>query len=86
VFVVAVLAWALWFLDRRARASVTTTGTAADGVATPRSPLFTGVIVLSVLAVVATTVEVVLIGHSGAEATWSKVGATTPTGGEGGDG
>ncbi len=79
VFVVAVLAWALWFLDRRARASAT--GTAADGVATRRSPLLTAVIVLSVLAVVATTVEVVLIGHSGAEATWSKVGATTPTGG-----
>jgi uncharacterized membrane protein len=85
VFVVAVLAWALWFLDRRARASVTTTGTAAGGAATPRSPLLTAVIVLSVLAVVATTVQVVRIGHSGAEATWSKVGATTPTGGEGGD-
>jgi len=81
VFVVAVLAWALWFLDRRARASDTATGTAADGAATRRSPLLTAVIVLSVLAVVATTVEVVLIGHSGAEATWSKVGATTPTGG-----
>ena len=86
VFVVAVLAWALWFLDRRARAAVATRGaTAADGAAVPRSPLLTAVIVLSVLAVVATTVQVVRIGHSGAQATWSKVGATTPTGGEGGD-
>ncbi|MFL6175966.1 MAG: DUF2231 domain-containing protein [Ornithinibacter sp.] len=87
VFLVAVLAWVLWFLDRRARATAATGTTAADGVpaAPPRSALLTGVIVLSVLAVLATTVQVVRIGHSGAEASWSKVGATTPTGGEGGD-
>ena len=85
VFLVAALAWALWFLDRRARAAVDTTSTTADRAATPRSPLLTAVIVLSVLAVVACTVQVVRIGHSGASASWSKVGATTPTGGEGGD-
>ena len=81
--VVTVLAWALWFLDRRARATVTATSTSADGTpaAAPRSGLLTAVIVLSVLAVLATTVQVVRIGHSGAEASWSKVGATTPTGG-----
>ncbi len=83
VIVLAVLAWALWFLDRRARATVTATSTSADGTpaAAPRSGLLTAVIVLSVLAVLATTVQVVRIGHSGAEASWSKVGATTPTGG-----
>jgi uncharacterized membrane protein len=85
VFLVAALAWALWFLDRRARAAVDTTSTTADRAATPRSPLLTAVIVLSVLAVVACTVQVVRIGHSGASASWSKVGATAPTGGEGGD-
>ncbi len=84
VFLVAVLAWVLWFLDRRARAA-TPAATTGDGApaSAPRSGLFTAVIVLSVLAVVATTVQVVRIGHSGAEASWSKVGATTPTGGEG---
>ncbi len=83
VLVVAILAWALWFLDRRARAAVAGAQVGADGTrpTTPRSALLTAVIVLSVLAVVATTVQVVRIGHSGAEASWSKVGATTPTGG-----
>ncbi len=86
VFLVAVLAWVLWFLDRRARAA-THAAASADGTpaTAPRSALLTAVMVLSVLAVVATTVQVVRIGHSGAEASWSKVGATTPTGGEGGD-
>ena len=90
---VTVLAWALWFLDRRARATVATAGSASAGsasdgtpAAAPRSALLTAVIVLSVLCVLATTVQVVRIGHSGASATWSDVGATTPSGGgEGGD-
>ncbi len=84
--VVTVLAWALWFLDRRARAAVATTSSADGTPATaPRSALLTAVIVLSVLSVVATTVQVVRIGHSGAQASWSTVGATTPTGGGGDD-
>jgi len=82
VIVLAVLAWALWFLDRRAQAAV---GSAAsDGTAAPpaRSGLLTAVVVLSVISVLATTVQVVRIGHSGASASWSDVGAkTVPAGG-----
>jgi len=90
VLLVTILAWALWFLDRRVGASTATAATAGVGAdvtraTAPRSGLLTAVIVLSVLSVVATTVQVVRIGHSGATATWSKVGATTPKGGEGGD-
>ena len=83
---VTVLAWALWFLDRRARAAVATGDAAADGsrATAPRSALLTAVIVLSVLSVLATTVQVVRIGHSGASASWSDVGATPAGGGEGG--
>ncbi|HOT57280.1 MAG TPA: hypothetical protein PLU20_02250 [Ornithinibacter sp.] len=86
VIVLAILAWALWFLDRRAQAAVTTGADASDaahGTGTAaRSPLLTVVIVLSVISVLATTVQVVRIGHSGASASWSDVGAkTVPAGG-----
>ncbi len=96
VLVLAVLAWALWFLDRRARATVaasttdarSTTGSAAPGAhsaTAPRSGLLTAVIVLSVVSVLATTVQVVRIGHSGAAASWSDVGAKTVPAGSGDD-
>jgi uncharacterized membrane protein len=86
VLTLAILAWALWFLDRRARAAVGTGTAASDGThtaATPaRSGLLTAVIVLSVLSVLATSVQVIRIGHSGASASWSEVGAkTVPAGG-----
>ena len=92
VLVLAVLAWALWFLDRRARAAVATTdagpttASAARGAHAPatvaRPGLLTAVIVLSVLSVLATTVQVIRIGHSGASASWSDVGAkSVPAGG-----
>ena len=88
VLLVAILAWALWFLDRRAQAAVAGAPAGADGTrpTPPRSALLTAVIVLSVIAVVATTVQVVRIGHSGASASWSDVGATTPAGGDDGGG
>ncbi len=89
VIVLAVLAWALWFLDRRAQAAVATGAGASDGAhaaaAPARTPLLTVVIVLSVLSVLATTVQVVRIGHSGASASWSDVGATTVPAGGGDD-
>ena len=48
--------------------------------------LMTAVIVLSVVSVLATTVQVIRIGHSGASASWSDVGAkTVPAGGGDGD-
>jgi hypothetical protein len=43
------------------------------------------VIVLSVVSVLATTVQVVRIGHSGASASWSDVGASTAPAGGGDD-
>jgi len=79
VLTLAILAWALWFLDRRSRASAVATTFA-------RSGLLTAVIVLSVVSVVAATVQVIRIGHSGASASWSDVGAkTVPAGGGDGD-
>jgi uncharacterized membrane protein len=95
VLVLAVLAWALWFLDRRARASAAAAAQAAEaGGANPgpapvgvaRSGLLTAVVVLSVISVLATTVQVVRIGHSGATATWQEEGAKpAPAGGGDGD-
>lgn len=87
VLAVAILAWALWFLDRRARAVVATSSTASGGTPTqaPRSALLTAVIVLSVLSVLATTVQVIRIGHSGASASWSDVGAKPAPSEGGGD-
>ena len=99
VLVLAALAWALWFLDRRARATVAaatsstdaraTASSAAGGAHTPvtvaRSGALTAVIVLSVVSVLATTVQVVRIGHSGAAASWSDVGAKTVPAGAGDD-
>jgi uncharacterized membrane protein len=82
VIVLAVLAWALWFLDRRARAAVGSSASDGPAAATARSGLLTAVVVLSVISVLATTVQVVRIGHSGASASWSDVGAkTVPAGG-----
>jgi uncharacterized membrane protein len=85
VLVLAILAWALWFLDRRAQAAVGTvseTDGAHASARVARSPLLTVVIVLSVISVLATTVQVVRIGHSGASASWSDVGArSVPAGG-----
>ena len=58
----AVLAWALWWLTRRAgRASGAKSG----------GPLLVAAAALAVVAVVGSTVQVYRIGHSGAESVWS---------------
>ena len=85
VLVLAILAWALWFLDRRAQAAVGTvseTDGAHASATAPRAPLRPVVIVLSGITGLATTGQVVRIGHSGASASWSDVGArSVPAGG-----
>ena len=82
VLVLAIAAWALWFVDRRAHATASELGTVAAG----RSGLMMAVMVLSVVSVLATTVQVVRIGHSGATATWQEDGAKpVPAGGGDGD-
>lgn len=70
----AVLAWALWWLARRA-------ASAAD---TSRSggPLLIAVAVLAVIAVAGSSVQVFRIGHSGAESVWSDTGSGSATGDE----
>ncbi|MGH3331864.1 MAG: DUF2231 domain-containing protein [Nocardioidaceae bacterium] len=68
---VAVLAVASYWLDRRAR---------VYGSADPanrRTGLALAVTVLSVVAFLGTTVQVVLVGHSGAEAAWSDTGRSS---------
>lgn len=81
VLVLAVAAWALWFVDRRSRA--TASGESESGARTGRSGLMVAVMALSVVAVLATTVQVVRIGHSGATATWQETGQqSVPAGGD----
>lgn len=71
VIVLVVAAAAIWWLQRRG---------------TPlRAPLTALVAVVAVVGVVGTAVQVVRIGHSGAEAAWSGVARTTPSGGGDGD-
>ena len=62
--VVAVLAIVLFLLERRA----------ASGRSMPGKALVTAVLVLSVTASLGTMVQVVRIGHSGAEAVWKGQG------------
>jgi uncharacterized membrane protein len=82
VLVLAIAAWALWFVDRRSHTTPSEDGTGARG----RSGLRMAVMVLSVVSVLATTVQVVRIGHSGATATWQEDGAKpVPAGGGDGD-
>ena len=67
-----VLSAAFWWLDRRARTS------AGDGDTRPRQPMLTTVVgVLAVLVAVGAGVQLARIGHSGAEAVWSDVGASS---------
>lgn len=72
VLLLAVAAWALWFVDRRGRA--TASGGSGVGAARGRGPVVLAIMALSVVAVLATTVQVVRIGHSGATATWQETG------------
>jgi glucan phosphoethanolaminetransferase (alkaline phosphatase superfamily) len=62
---VAVLAVAVWWYDRRTRGSL-------QG---PRTPKALGAVLagLAVIAFAGTTIQIVLIGHSGAEAAWHGV-------------
>lgn len=65
----AVVAWGLWWLGRRARRERTV----------PRALVVVGLL-LAMTTVVGSGVQVYRIGHSGAEAVWSDVG--TKPGGE----
>lgn len=47
----------------------------------PGLPLMSGIVVVALLSVVATTVQVARIGHSGAKAAWSGVATSTSQGG-----
>jgi uncharacterized membrane protein YfcA len=81
----AVAATAYYLITRRRAArslSAAAAPAAQRGAAGPRwlAPV---VIALMVLTSVGTIVQVVRIGHSGAQAAWHKVGTTTPT--RGGD-
>lgn len=83
VLLLAVAAWALWFVDRRSRA--TASGGSRDGAARGRSPVMLAIMALSVVAVLATTVQVVRIGHSGAASVWDGVGQQVVVDGDEGE-
>ena len=89
VLVLALAAWLLWYADRRARATASGTTTTTEGAShaghVARTGLITAAMVLSVVAVLATSVQVFRIGHSGAQATWEDTGAKAVQSG-GGDG
>ena len=76
VLLLAVAAWALWFVDRRSRATASGGGSGggAAGAARGRSPVMLAIMALAVVAALATTVQVVRIGHSGAASVWDGVG------------
>ena len=75
VIPLAIFAVAAYWLQRRS-----TTGQ------TPGKALVAVVSVAAVLLSGATLVDVALIGHSGAKASWAKVAAQPKRGGEGGEG
>lgn len=64
---VTVLAWALWVAARRAEADDSSAATS------PRTVLRV-LTVLGVVAALGITVQVTLVGHSGAEAVWGHLG------------
>ena len=84
VLFLALAAWALWFVDRRSRATAPD-GASGGGAAGGRPPAMLAVMVLCVIAVLATTVQVVRIGHSGASSVWDGVGQQVVSSGGDGD-
>jgi uncharacterized membrane protein len=88
VFLLALGAVAYWWTQTRRRATSSLSAAAAPAAERtgtgPRwlAPLLAGVITV---AAVGTVVQVVRIGHSGAQAAWHQVGSTTPTHGGGDD-
>jgi len=84
VLFLALAAWALWFVDRRSRATAPD-GASGGGAAGGRPPAMLAVMVLCVIAVLATTVQVVRIGHSGAASVWDGVGQQVVGNGGGDD-
>lgn len=89
VLALTVAAWALWLVDRRARAAASAVADgdqpAAGSGPAARSGLAMAAIVLSVVSVLATTVQVIRIGHSGAAATWEDTGQRVVPTGDGDD-
>lgn len=82
-----VVAWVAWWFFRRTLDGVRTgSAEASEGAApTTSSGLLKALAVLCVVAAVGVSIDVVLVGHSGAKAVWSDVGAATPSGGGDGD-
>ncbi len=75
--IVAWLAW--WFLRRSAGDSVGTGP--AEGAPTGSPAVLRALAVLCVVAAVGVSIDVVLVGHSGAKSVWSDVAASTPRSG-----
>lgn len=71
-FAVLIAACLLWWMDRSARRS--------------RGTLATAIVVLSVLASLVATAQIVRIGHSGASSAWAKESAAQPHAGWGEEG
>jgi len=82
-----IVAWAAWWFFRRPAPG--TVGTDSSGGASSGSSGPSGVqralAVLCVVAAVGVSIDVVLVGHSGAKSVWSDVAAGAPRGGGDGD-
>lgn len=75
---------ALWLVDRRIRPTASGCGSGASTTG-GRSPAMLAIMGLCIVAVLATTVQVVRIGHSGAASVWDGVGQQVVSHGDGDD-
>ncbi|MGB7819360.1 MAG: DUF2231 domain-containing protein [Ornithinibacter sp.] len=82
-----IVAWAAWWFFRRSAsgpAGIESSGGASSGSSGP-SVAQRALAVLCVVAAVGVSIDVVLVGHSGAKSVWSDVAAGTPRSGGDGD-
>lgn len=78
----AVLGLALMFVHRRQRRAMSATASGTDDAPAPRrfgGPVLMVISGLLLVAAVGSTVQVALIGHSGAQAVWSETTTNQPT-------
>lgn len=83
VILLAVAAAALYWLQRRERRQPAPgAGAGRSSSGAPGGVVMAAIIAVAAVGAVTTTVQVVRIGHSGAQAAWAKTAQTDPRGGE----